>query len=155
MPELDVAARGRRRRRAPVRPLDVDDIAAAVDDVLTDPAAGPRAGWRRQALHVDACAWRDAVYRELSSALKLALTADLRRRARDQLLNVTSGTRELCRALTVADEPCSSALPRFRTRRCAVRSPVETDVVESVLDGPPRRAPPVAITQSSGRRLAA
>ena len=51
-------------------PLDVDDIAAAVDDVLADPAPWIARGLERARLFTwDACARaHDAVYRELSSA---------------------------------------------------------------------------------------
>jgi glycosyltransferase involved in cell wall biosynthesis len=51
-------------------PRDVDDIAAAVDDVLTDPDPWIVRGLERAKLFTwDACARaHDAIYREVSSA---------------------------------------------------------------------------------------
>ena len=67
--ERDVTSRGRGDAARLFDPLDVDEIAAAVDDVLRDPEPWIERGLAR-ARHFtwDACARaHDEVYRELSS----------------------------------------------------------------------------------------
>ena len=122
-------------------PLDADDIAAAVHDVLRDREPWIERGLAR-ARHFtwDACARaHDEVYRELSSALTLAaepleLGVD---EQRDELLerDLRLPPEPLARLRRIADEVVELGLAALqRLVDVDIRAPVESCVLERALD---------------------
>ena len=119
--ERDVAAGGRRRRGAPVRPARRrTTIAAAVDDVLDDPDAVDRARARARAgasrgTRAHAPTTRSTASSPPAEARGRAARAARRRAARRARRTTTSGDQP-SRSRAFAGSPtrsCSSALPRL------------------------------------------